>query len=70
VVRSSAYGRTVGIILKDLAGWLKNDLASGSYTITTEKRTGNGNSWFVPSLKTAGPVSAELRAEIKNKFGI
>lgn len=70
VVRSSAYGRTVGIILKDLAGWLKNDLASGFYTVTTEKRTGNGNSWYVPKLATDGKVSENLRNVIREKFGV
>jgi hypothetical protein len=70
VVRSSAYGRTVGIMLKDLAGWLKNDLASGFYSATAEKRQGNGNSWFVPKLAAAGPTSESLRAAIREKFGV
>jgi hypothetical protein len=70
VVRSSAYGRTVGIILKDLAGWLKNDLPSGFYAMTTEKRSGNGNSWFVPKLAAAGKVSEDLRNVIREKFGV
>lgn len=70
VVRSSAYGRTVGIILKDLAGWLKNDLSSGFYKVTSEKRTGNGNSWFTPKMATDGKVSETLRAVIREKFGV
>lgn len=70
VVRSSAYGRTVGIVLKDLAGWLKNDLASGLYVMTAEKRSGNGNSWFVPKLATDGKVGENLRNSIREKFGV
>jgi hypothetical protein len=69
-VQSSAYGRTVGILLRDLAGWLKGDFASGAYTMDTVKKTDGKNSWFTPSLKTAGPVPAETRTAIREMFGV
>ena len=69
-VTSSAYGRTVGILLRDAAGWLKNDLPSGFYTITSVKKTDGQNSWFTPQLKADGKVSDELRAAIKTQFNV
>jgi hypothetical protein len=69
-VTSSAYGRTVGILLRDAAGWLRNDLPSGFYTITSVKKTDGQNSWFTPQLKADGKVSDELRAAIKAQFSV
>ena len=69
-VQSSAYGRTVGIFLRDLAGWLKGDFASGAYVMESVKKTDGKNSWFTPSLKADGAVSPELRAAIREKFGV
>jgi hypothetical protein len=70
VVRSTAYGKTVGIFLKDLAGWLKNDLAAGFYSMESIKKTANQNTWFAPQLAVAGKVPAELRTQIGEKFGV
>lgn len=70
VVRSSSYGRVVGTLVRDLAGWLKGDLSSGFYEVTVQKQSGKGNTWFVPVMRTAGKVSPELRAEIKNRLGV
>lgn len=67
-VRSSAYGASVKILLKDLAGWLNGDISSGYYVLGSAKRTGPKGSWYVPALKTDGKVSAELRALIAEKF--
>jgi len=69
-VRSTAYGNLVGILLKDWAGWLAQDLSSGIYTMSSEKRANSMNSWFVPALKTGGKIPAKLRAEITDKFGV
>lgn len=69
-VQSSAYGRTVGILLRDLAGWLKGDFASGAYTMDAIKKTDGKNSWFTPQLKAAGHVAPELREAIRNQFGV
>lgn len=69
-VQSSAYGRTVGILLRDLAGWLKGDIASGVYTLTTEKRSNDKNTWYVPTLKTKEKTPEALRGEIKEKFKV
>lgn len=69
-VQSSAYGRTVGILLRDLAGWLKGDFASGAYTMDAVKKTDGKNSWFTPQLKSAGAVPKELREAIREKFGV
>lgn len=68
-VQSTKYGRTVGVLLKDLAGWLKNDLSSGYYMMATEKKTNGKNTWYVPKLTTNGKVEADVRAEIKANFG-
>jgi hypothetical protein len=67
-VRSTAYGKTVSIIYRDLSTWLKGDLSSGFYTATAEKKTNGHNSWFAPSLKTAGLVPAELREAIRAQY--
>lgn len=69
-VRSTAYGQTVGILLKDWAGWLKQDLASGYYQVSSSKRSNAKNSWFVPELKTAGKVEASVREQIRTKFEV
>ena len=69
-VQSSAYGRTVGILLRDLSGWLKGDFASGCYTMDGIKKTDGKNSWFTPQLKADGAVSPELRDAIREKFGV
>lgn len=63
-VRSSAYGATVKILLKDYAGWLQGDLRNGHYIMEAEKRTGPKGSWFAPKLKPAGPTSEALRAAL------
>jgi hypothetical protein len=69
-VQSTAFGRTFGIILRDLQGWLKGDLASGFYKFSTEKKSNDINTWWIPVTKTDGKVPAELREEIRAKFGI
>jgi len=69
-VQSSAYGRTVGILLRDLAGWLKGDFASGSYQMDSVRKTDGRNSWFTPSLKSVGPVPAQVREAIRSAFGV
>ena len=69
-VRSSAYGRTVKILMKDYTGWLKGDLASGYYRIVTEKKTGNGNSWHVPIMKADGAVEQDVRGLLASEFGV
>ena len=69
-VQSSAYGRTVGILLRDLGGWLKGDFAAGKYTMESVKKTDGKNSWFTPNLKTDGPVPKELREAIRTTFGV
>lgn len=63
-VRSTAYGATVKILLKDYAGWLKGDLRNGLYVIEAEKRTGPKGSWFAPKLKPAGATSDALKAAL------
>jgi hypothetical protein len=69
-VRSSSYGRVVGMVLKDLAGWLKNDLAGGYYRMSVEKKSNGSNSWFVPKLKADGKVAADVRQQIKDTFQV
>lgn len=69
-VRSSSYKGVVGVIMRDLKGWLKADLASGYYEISTKKVTTPKNSWYVPTLSTAGKVPEDLRAAIASEFDV
>lgn len=69
-VRSTALGKTMGVLLKDLAGWLKNDLASGVYSMEAVKVTAKGNTWYTPKLTADGKVSDTLRALIREKLAV
>lgn len=65
VVRSTAYGRTVGILFKDLPRSLDGEFINGFYIMTTEKKTKSTakgtNSWHVPVLTHDGPTPDSLR---------
>lgn len=63
-VRSTAYGRTVGILAKDSNTFLKGNLINGFYVFETEKRVMKDMSWYIPVLKTAGPTPQALRDKI------
>lgn len=68
-VRSTAYRRTVGILAKDSAGFLKGNLINGFYTMTTERKQNDKGSWYVPAMRVAGPTSQSLRTEIIARMG-
>jgi hypothetical protein len=68
-VRSTAYGRTVGILAKDSAGFLKGNLINGFYVLTAVKKTSDKGTYYTPQLKTAGRTSDELRAQIIERMG-
>lgn len=67
-VRSSSYGTTVKIFVKDMGGWLGNDLSSGFYQLHSEKRKGPKGSWYVPKPAADGKVSEGLRKLIAEQF--
>jgi hypothetical protein len=69
-VRSSAYGRTVKFLMRDLPRWLNGDFASGIYEFTVERKTSNGNSYFVPTIKANAATPADLREYIADEFGV
>ena len=68
-VRSTAYGRTVGILTKDASGYLKGNLINGFYKLTTQLKTGPKGTYFIPVLKVDGPSSPDLRKEIIARMG-
>jgi hypothetical protein len=69
-VRSSAYGRTVGILAKDSAGFLKGNLINGFYQLRAEQRKSDKGTYYTPSLKTDGPTPLSLRNEIIERMGL
>lgn len=78
-VRSTAYGKTVGILLKDASGFLTDrdangnrvgDLKNGFYMMSTDRRSNDKTSWYVPVLKTAGKTPAGLRQQINDRFSV
>lgn len=69
-VRSSAYGRTVGILAKDYAGFLKGNLINGFYQLRAEQRKSDKGTYYTPSLKTDGPTPLSLRNEIIERMGL
>lgn len=67
-VRSTAYGATVRILVKDVNLRLKGVLASGMYTLAVEKKTNGSNSWFAPKLSPNGPTSEAVQNFITDNF--
>lgn len=70
MVRNTAYPRVVSTLLKDMAGWLKNDLASGQYRLSTERRQSGTNSWFVPKLTACGLTPEPVRNALREKLSV
>lgn len=67
-VRSTAYGATVRILVKDVNLRLKGVLASGMYTLAIEKKTNGSNSWFAPKLSPNGPTPEAVQNFITDNF--
>lgn len=67
-VRSTAYGATVRILIKDVNLRLKGVLASGMYTLAVEKKTNGSNSWFAPKLSPNGPTPEAVQNFITDNF--
>lgn len=67
-VRSTAYGATVKVLMKDTSFRLKGNLASGLYKIEVEKKTNGSNSWFAPKLIANGFSSQNLQDFISSRF--
>jgi hypothetical protein len=64
---STAYAETAAILYSDYrVGHLnKTGLFGGYYLLGSKLKTGDKGTWWIPSMKTAGEVPAELQAEIK-----
>jgi hypothetical protein len=64
---STAYAETAAILYNDFkVGHLnKTGLFGGFYSLGSKLKTGDKGTWWIPSMKTAGEVPAELQAEIK-----
>jgi len=64
---STAYAETAQILYSDYkVGHLnKTGLFGGYYLLGSKLKTGDKGTWWIPSMKTAGEVPAELQAEIK-----
>lgn len=64
---STAYAETAQILYSDYrVGHLnKTGLMGGFYLLGAKTKTGDKGSWWVPSLKTAGEVPADIQTEIK-----
>lgn len=60
-VRSTAYGATVRILVKDTAMRLNGNLVSGKYKLKIEKKTNGSNSWFAPVLSADGLSSEAIQ---------
>jgi len=67
-VRSTAYGATVRILVKDVNLRLKGVLSSGMYTLAIEKKTNGINSWFAPKLSPNGPTPEAVQNFITDNF--
>ena len=67
-VRSTAYGATVKILMKDVSFRLKGGLRTGRYRLEVEKKTNGSNSWFAPKLVADGFSSQEVQAFINERF--
>lgn len=63
-VRSTAYGATVRVLVKDSAMRLNNNLPSGQYKLKTEKKTNGSNSWYAPVLMADGKSPEDLQEYI------
>lgn len=67
-VRSTAYGATVKVLMKDTSFRLKGNLAAGGYKIEVEKKTNGSNSWFAPKLIANGLSSQGVQDFIATRF--
>lgn len=69
-VRGGAYRNTIGIILRDVTGWLGRVFHSGYYEWTTEKKSNDRTTWYVPVVKADGRVPEDLRERFRQEFGL
>jgi hypothetical protein len=69
-VRGGAYRNTVGILLRDASGWLGKVLHSGFYEWSTEKKSNDRTTWYVPVVKADGKVPEDLRERFRQEFGV
>lgn len=69
VARKAGFRNTAGVVIRDSRTWLKGDTCSGWYELAVNKITGK-NTYWVPLLKAAGSVPAELREAVRNEFSV
>jgi len=68
--RSTAYGTTVKILLKDYFSFLKGDLSSYYYKMSSVEKSNQGFNWFAPTLRVDGQVSQEVKEVAYEIFGV
>ncbi len=69
-VKKGGYKATVGILARDIRGFLGGDLASGRYELTSAKRAYKQNTWMEPRIRACGKLSPELRSLIQAETGL
>jgi hypothetical protein len=70
-VRGSAYRLFAKpIITAGTIGHLKSDLAGGLWTTKSEVQSSGKNTWFAPTVRPNGVVSAKLRKWITKTFDV
>lgn len=77
-VRSTSYGRVYKVLVNDVRinKAMKNpetgkpDLACRFYSMATEKKAVNGNTFWFPQMKLSDAVPSELRHQITEQFGV
>ncbi len=69
-VQSTAYGKTAGILAKDMGGFLKGNLINGFYKINTFQKTGQKGTYYIPMMRTDGRTSDALKAQITQRLSL
>jgi len=55
----------VGVVVRDLAGWLKGCMETGFYEIRSVKKTNAKGTWYAVAAKAAGKVPEDLVNQIR-----
>lgn len=64
-VRSGNMASFVGVVIRDLAGWLKGSMESGFYTISAVKKSNAKGTWHAIVARPAGKVPEDLVKQIR-----
>lgn len=64
-VRSGNMASFVGVVIRDLAGWLKGSMESGHYTLSAVKKSNAKGTWYALVARPAGKVPEDLVNQIR-----